>query len=189
MFSKICTARGLNTKNGQFTSLQIPNDWPYHTEISNVASLSDPKVIAEDDSKWRTVELPADIMHYLQLRNRLHFGQAQGTPFTVSPLRELINWEASTKTSDLILEGEYSNTELNNLEQLFLNHCQHSSPMDSISGEITEEQFWRESTTTSPSGVDLGHYKALLNPHSLDLASVKGCYSGFQSQSHYLRSR
>ncbi len=35
-------------------------------------------------------------------------------------------------------------------------------------------KVWRESTTTSPSGVDLGHYKALINPHSLDLESEEG---------------
>jgi hypothetical protein len=181
MYSKIRSARGLNTKNAQFTSLQIPTDWPDRdTEISNIESLSDPKSIAHDDSKWRTVELPADIMHYLRLRNRLHFGQAQGTPFTVSPLRELVDWEASTKTSDLILEGDYTPTELNDLEELFLQHCRKSSPLDHITSEITEEQFisrmkvWRESTTTSPSGVDLGHYKSLLNPHSLDPASPEG---------------
>ena len=27
---------------------------------------------------------------------------------------------------------------------------------------------------TSPSGIDLGHYKALINPHSLDLDSEEG---------------
>jgi hypothetical protein len=181
MFSKIRSVRGLNTQNGQFTSLQIPTDWPDRdTKIENVESLSDPKSIAHDDSKWRTVKLPANIMHYLRLRNRLHFGQAQGTPFTVPPLQELVDWEASSKTSDLIIEGDYSSTKLNTLEQLFINHCQKSSPLDSIDGEIIEAQFisqirvWRKSTTMSPSGVDLGHCKALLNPHSLDPASVEG---------------
>jgi hypothetical protein len=66
MYSKIKAARGLNKKNGQFTSLQIPIDWPDRdTEIANVASLSNPKTIAHDESKWRTVDAPADIMHYL----------------------------------------------------------------------------------------------------------------------------
>ena len=117
---------------------------------------------------------------YLRLRNRLHFGQAEGTPFTVPPLRELVDWEASTKTSDLILEGDYSSEEISVLESLLLQHCKKTSPLDSIDAEITEAQFisrikvWRESTTTSPSGIDLGHYKALVNPHSLDLDSEEG---------------
>jgi hypothetical protein len=95
-------------------------------------------------------------------------------------LRELVDWEAATKTSDLILEGDFSSTELSDLESLLLQHCKKTSPLDSIDAEITEEQFvsrmkvWRESTTTSPSGVDLGHYKALINPHSLDLESEEG---------------
>jgi hypothetical protein len=181
MYSKIRSVRGLNSKSGQFTSLQIPADWPTpETEISNIESLSNPKEIAGDDSKWRTIDLPADIMHYLRLRNRLHFGQAEGTPFTTSPLRELVDWEASTKTSDLILEGDYTSDELTHLESLLLKHCKQTSPLDNIKAEITEEQFvsrmkvWRESTTTSPSGVDLGHYKALINPHSLNLDSDEG---------------
>jgi hypothetical protein len=54
------------------------------------------------------------------------------------------------------------------------------SPLDGIKAEITKTQFvsrmkvWQESTTTSPSSVDLGHYKALINPHSLDLDSDEG---------------
>jgi hypothetical protein len=181
MYSKIRTARGQNSKNSQFTSLQIPKDWPEpDAEISNVSTLSDPKTLSNDPENWRTVELPSEIMYYLRLRNRLHFGQAQGTPFTIHPLRELVDWEASSKTTELILEGDYSSTELNKIENLFLQHCKRSSLLDSITDEITEAQFvsrmksWRESTTTSPSGIDLGHYKAMINPHSLDLKSVEG---------------
>ena len=66
MYSKIRSVRGLNSKSGQFTSLQIPADWPTpDVEISKVESLSNPKAIAGNDSKWRTIDLPADIMHYL----------------------------------------------------------------------------------------------------------------------------
>jgi hypothetical protein len=181
MYSKIRAVRGLNSRNNQFTSLQIPVDWPSpEAEIANVSSLSDPKALSNDPANWRTVELPSEIMFYLRLRNRLHFGQAEGTPFTVPPLRELVDWESSSKTSDLILEGDYLSEELTDIENLLIKHCKHTSPMDSITAEITEEQFtsrmkvWRESTTTSPSGVDLGHYKALLNPHSLDPTSEEG---------------
>jgi hypothetical protein len=80
---------------GQFASLQIPADWTSpDTEISNVLTLSNPKEISSDNSKWRTVELSAKIMHYLRLHNQLYFGQAHGTPFTISPLCDLVDWEA-----------------------------------------------------------------------------------------------
>jgi hypothetical protein len=59
-------------------------------------------------------------MFYLPLRNHLHFGQAQGTPFTVSPLSDSINWATSTKTTNLVLDGTYINSELDDIQQLLL---------------------------------------------------------------------
>jgi hypothetical protein len=86
----------------------------------------------------------------------------------------MVDWGASTKTSDLILEGDYPNKELSELENLLLQHCKKSIQLDSIDAKITESQFkarfrsWQESTTTSPSGIDFGHYKALVSDHSLE---------------------
>jgi hypothetical protein len=99
----------------------------------------------------------------------LHFDPTQCTPFTVPPLSKLIDWEASTKTSDLILEGNYSNTDLTDQENLLIRHYQHFTDCNSISTKIMEAQFksrfkgWHKSTTTTPPlGINLGHYKALL---------------------------
>jgi hypothetical protein len=177
MFSKIRSIRSMDATSNYFTSLQIPTDWPsLHTDVADVQTLTDPKSINKDDTLWRTVDLPEEIIYYLRLRNRLHFGQAQGTPFTVPPLSELIDWQASSKTSDLVLEGDYTKSDL---ENLLLRHCKQTTALDSISAEITEAQFisrfrsWRESTTTSPSGIDLGHYKALVSDHSLPPTSVE----------------
>jgi hypothetical protein len=116
----------------------------------------------------------------LLLRNRLLFGQAQGTPFTKPPLSEHIDWQASTKYSDMILEGKlYANASLNDIQQLMLQHCKKLTKLDSIDGSITTDQFesclkvWRKATTTSPSGVDLSHYKALISKNDLDPISVE----------------
>jgi hypothetical protein len=35
-------------------------------------------------------------------------------------------------------------------------------------------KIWDERTTTSPSGLHLGHHKALVRPHGLDLDTDKG---------------
>ncbi len=86
----------------------------------------------------------------------------------------MIDWAASTKTSDLSLKGDYFNVELIGLENLLLQHCKQAALLHPIRREITKEQFKscirvrREYTTTSPSGVDLGHYKALVCGHILD---------------------
>jgi hypothetical protein len=103
-------------------------------------------------------------------RNQRHFGQAEGTAFTCAPLAELLSWEGDTHAADLILRGEYTNDELEDVTQLLLKHCESVSPLDAIEPEITLAAFtgklriWRESTSTSPSGRHLGHYKTLSRP-------------------------
>jgi hypothetical protein len=103
-------------------------------------------------------------------RNQRHFGQAEGTPFTVAPLAELLSWEGDTEAAELILRGEYTNAEFDDITQLLLKHCQSVSDLDAIKPELTLDEFtgklriWRESTSTSPSGRHLGHYKAVCRP-------------------------
>ena len=43
---------------------------------------ADPKQCTD----WQMVDVPTEIVQHLQTRNRKHFGQAHGTPFTVPPL-------------------------------------------------------------------------------------------------------
>jgi hypothetical protein len=75
-------------------------------------------------------------------------------------------------TSELILEGEYDASELDEITQLMTKHleiCDRSaSPLPLF---ITDDEFvsklknWNEKTTTSPSSLHLGHWKALLARH------------------------
>ena len=57
---------------------------------------------------------------------------------------------------------------------LMLNHMKRSTDLDSLPTEITEEALikrvrrWNEGTSTSPSGIDLGHIHALIQRHSID---------------------
>ena len=106
---------------------------------------------------------------YLKLRNKLHFGQAKGTPFTIPPLEEEFDWAANSWYSKMVLEGTYSNLELSFLENKLLDHCKKERDADIIGKEISVEEWkdkirvWRGKTTTSPSGKHLGYYKALLS--------------------------
>ncbi|KAG7337498.1 hypothetical protein IV203_017609 [Nitzschia inconspicua] len=67
-------------------------------------------MVAEEAKKmWKQTPIPQsyepkNIEAALLKRNRIHFGQAQGTP----PLREKINWSASNDESELILEGDHN---------------------------------------------------------------------------------
>ena len=87
--------------------LEIPFSWPDPTtQIASLDQLEDPKTC----TRWRWVTDPQEVEHYLLLRNRLHFGQAEGTPFTRPPFQDELDWSASTDTAEQILEGSYSQT-------------------------------------------------------------------------------
>eukprot|EP00957_Ditylum_brightwellii_P149069 11350747-Ditylum_brightwellii.AAC.1 len=83
---------------GSITSLQVPVTWPESDiDIDSVTHLDNPK----EAEHWKIVEMPEEIATYLKLWNRLHFGQAHGTPFTVPPLLVSFDWAANSITSEL----------------------------------------------------------------------------------------
>jgi exonuclease III len=135
----------------------------------------DPKLCNPADSHWRTERVPLEIEGLLIQRNRKHFGQAEteGTPFTQPALRTELHYDGSGQVGDLILEGSYASDELNAATKLFIRHLKKKS--DTIlTGSITAEEFvekikrWPEKTSTSPSGVHLGHLHVLWRHHGLD---------------------
>jgi hypothetical protein len=67
---KIKAAREKGQRQG-VTGIEIPR-----------SPSTDPKTCTD----WQTIDVPSEIVENLQRRNRQHFGQAQGTPFTVAPL-------------------------------------------------------------------------------------------------------
>ena len=115
------------------------------------------------------------------VRNRLHFGQAEGTPFTRSPLSDDFDWEASTVQAEALLCGNYSHmSDTPNCDDL-LRECVTCTTSEEIPAEISMDEFkgkircWKESTTTSPSGRHLGRYKALFAEGQIDeLEDVSG---------------
>jgi hypothetical protein len=60
LFAKICYLRTPEQNTG-ISSIQVPKE-------------------------WITINAPQAVVEKLRDRNRSHFGQAQGTPFTVPPL-------------------------------------------------------------------------------------------------------
>jgi hypothetical protein len=89
LFKNIRAEKGNSTLN----QIQVLHDWlPPHTPFDDTVELSDPKAYAlQPNPHWRTVTLPDEINYYIFLRNQHHFGQAQGTPFTVAPLSHTID--------------------------------------------------------------------------------------------------
>jgi RecA/RadA recombinase len=69
----------------------------------------------------------------------------------------------------MVLEGDYTDEELTDTQRLLLDNMTRVTEAEDNSQYITDKEFigkfkvWRESTSTSPSGRHLGHYKALVS--------------------------
>jgi hypothetical protein len=78
-----CSIRGKNPESG-ITRLQVPSSWPTQNDPTN-DEWADSKTWDKDKKPFREVTLPDGLEYYLVQRNRRHFGQAEGTCFTVPP--------------------------------------------------------------------------------------------------------
>jgi hypothetical protein len=136
-----------------------------------------PKDPSEDPKKcteWQIVDISTEIVSNLQRRNTIHFGQAQGTPFTVPPLSIALQFTGEGPGTDDLHSGQWEIPGLDENVQLLLQHLKMSDEMASIPCKATisdaeftgKLQVWKESTTTSPSGSHLGHNKALISKHA-----------------------
>ena len=129
----------------------------------------DPKKCTE----WKIIDIPSEIVSHLQHRNRNHFGQAHGTPFT-TPLSDHLGFAGDGKGAAQILNGTYDSSQLNKSVQQLISHLKytHEIEANNCRPTISDAEFsgklriWRESTATSPSEMHLGHCKALVARHS-----------------------
>ena len=92
-----------------------------------------------------------------RLRNQQHFGQAQGTPFSTAPLKDI-------KTLDQL--QQLSPQEVNSEAVCeIIQYLRQTPALPIINTTITSTDLyqmysvWSENTTTSPSGLHLGHDK------------------------------
>jgi exonuclease III len=174
MYKKISRLRNRDTSS--LTRVEVP---------------ADPTVSPKQAKEWRQIDAPDEILTALRNRNQQHFGQAAGTPLTLPPLSQEINFEANTVTTELILEGEYDSTTLDETMTLLVSHLTKLSAPQLSSG-VTSEMLrgklksWKESTSTSPSGLHLGHWKSLVSRHNhsgeKDDSTDKDRYDRIQSK-------
>jgi hypothetical protein len=125
---------------------------------------------------WRTITNPREIATVVATMNTKQYNQAEITPFGSAPLAQAVGRRGDTNTADRILRGHTNN----------LPPCQFpetSRVMDTLarpypkadlpSAIITEDDFIssckaaKESTSSSPSGRHIGHYKAIVNDPTL----------------------
>lgn len=115
--------------------------------------------------RWRRITNSDEITARLIERNTKHFQGAQNTPFTIPPLSDQFDWQATSAFHQQTLEG-FPPTHPDSLVQRLLNLSKQRIP--SFDSTITMEELirrirkWKEMKSTSPSGKHLGHYRSLL---------------------------
>jgi hypothetical protein len=146
LFEKLKTLRQKRIKSG-VTSIEVP-----------AGDCTDPKACTE----WKQIDIPSEVLQHLLMRNRTHFGQAAGNPFTrIPPLSEDLLFAGNSDSADAILRGDYIYRGDNPNVGLLVRHLRQTQEAAAleITSSITEEEFvgklkaWRESTATSPSGL------------------------------------
>jgi hypothetical protein len=156
------TLKFLKAQSGATQTLNridIPQSWPGPSDTTTpFKDLEDPKKC----KNWRNITNPEEIEHYVRLRNRGHFGQAQGTPFTELPLECHVNWTADTPTCEEILNGHHQIETIDAIPQCrsLLDSCKVATELDLLPHWITEQEFegkikscWNEATTTPTSPI------------------------------------
>jgi hypothetical protein len=88
--------------------------------ISSIQVPANPTDNPNDCSAWVTIDALTEVVEKLRDRNRTHFGQAQGTPFTIPPLFQDLDFTGATSSADMILEGTYHSSTLADITQLVI---------------------------------------------------------------------
>ena len=156
VYKKIKYIRNQDAGMSGLSHLKIPREVPIH-DTEQIKSLPD------TPDHWETIIVPEAIEKILLERNRNHFGQAEGTPFTNPPLRADVGYKADGYAADLILQGQIEYENMSDATSLLISHLQERTT-SKLEGKITKKEVigklknWKETTSTSPSGTHLGHY-------------------------------
>ena len=58
-------------------------------------------------TSWKVIDMPSEVSDALQMRNRTHFGQAHGTPFTIEPLTGSFGYTGCTLAGWQVLNDNF----------------------------------------------------------------------------------
>ncbi len=163
-------AEALNRLFAKIRGLRINKE---KTGVSRIAIPTNPRINPKLCDTWQQIDVPTDILYHLRERNRRHFGQAHGTPFTQPPLSTDLEFTGLGDASTSMLAGTYRYQGTDENISLLIDHLKQTADIAAmdLSTTISEKKYkgklkvWRESTATSPSGLHLGHYKAMIARH------------------------
>jgi len=124
-----------------------------------------------EPSQWSVITEPHQMDDHLLAYCQHHFSKSHGTPFTVAPLKDLLQHDGLTPFGQSVLQGtaDFDSLPLDLHTRLLLQHQKYCTPtMQPMHQDMPYDGLmqgfhkWKEQTTTSPSGRHLGVYKALL---------------------------
>lgn len=145
-------------------SIKIPQT-PTPASVKEILALLEALSPEElSNIEWEVIQDPDRITNILLERNKHHFGQAQGTPFTVEPLKSQIGPHATSSDSDDILDGIFEPGHLVEAARAIIHQLRQGkllmAPIEITLGMlISAFKKWRTATTTSPSNLYLDLYK------------------------------
>jgi hypothetical protein len=128
--------------------------------------------VAKDNGSMDTYTDPEVIADHIANYNMQHFSQAKHTPLASISQS---NQQPQDFDTNHRLENQqsYSQTkrDISAITQQFIENISKNPAhigTDTVAPEEWIKRFkrWKETTTTSPSGLHLGHYKALFSPHT-----------------------
>jgi hypothetical protein len=137
-----------------------------HIEVPDCDAFGERTQDPDKAVTWRQVTDPTEIEDTLLKRNTAHFGQAQGTPFTVEPITKDIGYEGTATLDEMMAQWDGQDGGVQSL----LKKLTDGNQLLGIDDDLSLAEFikgfkkWSEETSTSPSGRHLGHYKCLLIP-------------------------
>jgi hypothetical protein len=116
-------------------------------------------------------------------RNIEHFSQADGSPFTTTRLTDVFGRYGTNKAAEMLLDGIFDIEALDTTEAVkeILYRFKRVSDTGTISDHLTSDDLhqlysrWNEGTSTSPSGLHLGHEKAILRMEATRYHYQKRC--------------
>jgi hypothetical protein len=141
------------------------------TKPSHSAGISTLEVPCPDSpTGLKLITAPVQVEDKILHRNVGHFAQAEGTPFTQPPLKDIFQYEGVNTAVTALINDQIIPSSLQNQPQYIqdiINQLADGHNLPTFPPDISYLEFvnaiikWIERTTTSPSGRHLDHYKLL----------------------------
>lgn len=144
-------------------------------ERTGISTLDIPKEVAPngDVLSWQRITDPEDVEKRILDRNVGHFGQSQGTTYTIEPMVSALGYNGTIPLSaEALQDVPVVTTDPGTIA--IMDKLTDGNHLPLLKDEISYAEFckglrkWKEATSTSPSGRHLGHYKALLTADGAD---------------------